>query len=231
MSKKDSETSEVGLPAPPHASLPAETLVSKPFMLVGDPFAASQESSLVPTVPSDSEADLSERQSKESKEPPKKEQQNTNKKKRKEKKEREHEKQKKAAVAHREAADFLSSGEEAAVGEVLAKELPRDRKKHKAKKKPAAASKVSHEKAHVLDSKKNKGNTGGSKKGEKEGNVEVQGKKLKSSFKHRRTSAAYHAAKLQAVRAGKSEAEAKALARAAWQKTASEIDAGLVKPL
>ena len=235
LSKKDSDTSEVSLPAPPATSVPAQTLASKPFMLVGDPCFASQESSLEATFASDSEAAFSERQSKKrDKEPPKKEKKSKKRKKHEKKNVEDHEKQKKkekqekTMVKHREAADFLSSGEEAAIGEVLALELPRPRKQQKAKKKPAAASKVLHEKP---DSKKNKGHKGGSKKDEKEGIAEVEDKKRKSSFKHRKTSSAYHAAKLQAVKAGKSECEAKALGRAAGQKVASEIDAGLLKEL
>ena len=53
--------------------------------------------------------------------------------------------------------------------------------------------------------------------------------KKKSSFKHRKTSSAYHAARLAAKNAGMSVEKAKECGRAAAAKVASEIDAGLLK--
>ena len=51
----------------------------------------------------------------------------------------------------------------------------------------------------------------------------------KSSFRHRRTSSAYHAAKKQAEREGKSPRTAKNLARAAFSRMGAQVDAGLVQ--
>ena len=105
---------------------------------------------------------------------------------------------------------------------VLEEEVPRDAakrtrrtKKHvkpkskTVKKKPAAKiekSKVSAEEGPVLDTTA-----------------------CKSSFRHRKTSSAYHAAKKQAEREGKSPRTAKNLARAAFSRMGAQVDAGLVQ--
>lgn len=51
----------------------------------------------------------------------------------------------------------------------------------------------------------------------------------KSTFRHRKTSAAYHSARKAAEAEGKSLEEAKDIGRAASRKMGADIDAGLVK--
>lgn len=51
----------------------------------------------------------------------------------------------------------------------------------------------------------------------------------KSSFRHRKTSTAYHSARNAAEAQGKSEEEAKQIGREASRKMGANIDAGLVK--
>ena len=52
---------------------------------------------------------------------------------------------------------------------------------------------------------------------------------LKSSFKHRKTSAAYHKARADAIKAGLSPNSVKEKARSALRQMAADIDSGLVK--
>ena len=60
--------------------------------------------------------------------------------------------------------------------------------------------------------------------------VDVAAKKVyKSTFKHRKTSAAYWKARGDALKQGKSVAESKAIGKAASQKMSADIDSGLVK--
>ena len=60
-------------------------------------------------------------------------------------------------------------------------------------------------------------------------NAEAEKKTNKCTFKHRKTSAAYHAAKKRALQDGHSPSTAKSLGRAASSKVASSIDAGILK--
>ena len=54
-------------------------------------------------------------------------------------------------------------------------------------------------------------------------------KAMKSTFRHRKTSSAYHSAKAAAQRAGYSPTTVKAKAKAASQAVAGQIDAGILK--
>ena len=92
--------------------------------------------------------------------------------------------------------------------------------------------------------KRSKKNTGGKQvvQGKKD-NVKAKGKakvkkpfrqqsfgQHKCSFKHRKTSTAYHSAQKLALRQGASKEEAKEAGKKAMQEMAQKIDSGEVKP-
>ena len=107
----------------------------------------------------------------------------------------------------------------------LEEDVPRDpvKRSRRTKKpsKPKAKAKS--------QSKKPATKSMGAKVATKEAPVPQEGGGCKSSFRHRKTSSAYHAAKKQAEKEGKSPKTAKNLARAAFTRMAAQVDSGFVQ--
>ena len=128
---------------------------------------------------------------------------------------------------------YLSDGEQNALEKALSLDCPKIKKKPATKKKPAAAE--VKKKPSLCPSKKPAGKnvaSGGSVENKEVGKAALakdNKAERKSSFKHRKTSSAYHSAKKEALKQGKDLEEATELARQASQKVAAQIDAGLLK--
>lgn len=115
--------------------------------------------------------------------------------------------------------DFLFADEAQALEAALKQDYPKIRMKR-----PAAACAKPACKKPAADLPATK--QGSPKKGKGKKNT-----MCKSSFRHRKTSSAYHKAKKEALAAGKTNEDAKECARLACQKVGAEIDAGLIQEL
>ena len=144
-------------------------------------------------------------------------------------------------MRHRKAEDFLSSDEQANLPELLEQQVSLENKVKKPKKKPASSSgvekvaeKKTSEVAKKTKQKAQKGKVACPKQSAKQSKKKKAPKnneqgEPKCTFKHRKTSTAYSAARKAAEKAGETQEQAKEIGRAALRKMSADIDAGLVK--
>ncbi len=119
----------------------------------------------------------------------------------------------------------LDEEDEAIVQQALATSVGKD-KTSRSKKKNQVQKKPGAKVAKKSDSKHTTGSGAASCSTAK---AQAEKETNKCTFKHRKTSAAYHQARQRAIQAGMSPSTAKSLGRAASSKVASAIDAGLLK--